>query len=46
MDWMESNMRTATETVVKRKGLKLSKFDEKWQELAPLRAKMSDLPSR
>jgi raffinose/stachyose/melibiose transport system substrate-binding protein len=44
MDWMESNVRTAAETVVKRKGLNLSKFDAKWQELAPLRAHVSELP--
>jgi raffinose/stachyose/melibiose transport system substrate-binding protein len=44
MDWMEKNVRTATETVVKRKHLNLTKFDEKWNELAPIRATETDLP--
>jgi raffinose/stachyose/melibiose transport system substrate-binding protein len=45
MDWMESNVRTATETVVRRKHLDLSKFDAKWRELAHLRAGVTELPS-
>jgi raffinose/stachyose/melibiose transport system substrate-binding protein len=45
MGWMETNVRTATETVVKRKGIDLSKFDAKWNELAPLRSKAVDLPA-
>lgn len=44
MDWMESNIHTATATVVKRKNIDLSKFDAKWAELAPIRARMSSLP--
>ena len=44
MGWMESNVRTASETVVRRKGLDLSKYEPKWRELAPLRARMKELP--
>ena len=45
MDWMEKNVRTASETVVRRKGLDLSKFEPKWRSLAPLRESMSELPA-
>lgn len=45
MDWMESNLSTASDTVVKRKGIDLSSFEPKWQEKAPLRAGMTGLPS-
>lgn len=44
MGWMESNMRTASETVVRRKQIDLSKFEPRWRELAPLRAGMKELP--
>jgi raffinose/stachyose/melibiose transport system substrate-binding protein len=44
MTWMESNVKTASETVVRRKRLDLAPYEAKWQELAPLRAKMEDLP--
>jgi len=45
MDWMETNVRTACETVVRRKQIDLSKFDARWNELAPLRAMYKGLPS-
>ncbi len=45
MTWMETNVRTAADTIVKRKKLKESKFDARWQELAPVRAKYTYLPS-
>ncbi len=45
MGWMETNVRTAAETVVKRKQIDLSKYDAEWQRLAPIRAKFTDLPS-
>ncbi|MFI5384581.1 MAG: ABC transporter substrate-binding protein [Fimbriimonadales bacterium] len=45
MGWMESNVRTATDTVVRRKHLDLSKYDAKWRELAPFRAHMEGLPT-
>jgi ABC-type glycerol-3-phosphate transport system substrate-binding protein len=44
MDWMESNIRTAADTVVRRKHIDLSKFEPAWQALAPMRAKMKGLP--
>jgi raffinose/stachyose/melibiose transport system substrate-binding protein len=44
MEWMESNVQSATETIVRRKHLNLTKFDAKWRELAPIRARMKDLP--
>jgi raffinose/stachyose/melibiose transport system substrate-binding protein len=44
MEWMETNVRTASETVVQRKHLDLSKFDSQWQKSAPMRAGMTELP--
>ncbi len=44
MAWMESNLRTASETVIRRKQIDLSPFEAKWRELQPLRDKMKDLP--
>lgn len=44
LDWMEKNVRTASETVVRRKGLDLSKFEPRWKETAPLRAGIEELP--
>ena len=44
IEWMEKNVRTASETVVRRKGLDLSKFEGAWQANAPLRAGMRELP--
>lgn len=45
MDWMDKDVRSATDTVVKRKGLDLSKFDSKWASLTATRAGYADLPS-
>lgn len=45
MTWMESNVRTAGETVVRRKGIDLSKYEAEWERLAPVRARMSGLPN-
>lgn len=45
LQWMESNVRSGSETVVRRKRLDLSKFESKWQELAPLRAGVAGLPA-
>lgn len=42
--WMENNVRTACETVVRRKGIDLSKLEGKWRELAPVRASSRELP--
>ncbi len=45
MAWMETNVKTACETIVRRKQIDLSKFEPKWKELAPLRAGVQELPS-
>lgn len=45
MDWMETNLRTATDTVVRRKQLDLSPLETSWNKLAPVRSKMTGLPS-
>jgi raffinose/stachyose/melibiose transport system substrate-binding protein len=44
MEWMEKNVRTASETVVRRKGIGLAKFEPKWRELAGVRNGMKELP--
>ncbi len=44
MDWMESNLKTACDTIVRRMQIDLSKFDGKWQQLAPLRQGYEGLP--
>lgn len=45
MDWMDTNLKTATDTVVRRKQLDLSPLEAKWNELAPVRSKMTGLPA-
>lgn len=45
LTWMESNLRTASETVVRRKNLDLSKFESAWEANAVLRARFRELPS-
>jgi raffinose/stachyose/melibiose transport system substrate-binding protein len=45
MDWMESNLNTATKTLLRRKNLDLSKLEAEWTRLAPLRSGMAGLPS-
>jgi hypothetical protein len=44
MDWMVSNVGTAASTVVRRKRVDTSVYEPKWQSLAPLRARMPELP--
>ncbi|RYG35785.1 carbohydrate ABC transporter substrate-binding protein [bacterium] len=44
MDWMVSNVDSATSTVVRRKNLDLAPLEESWWKLAPTRAGMTDLP--
>ncbi len=46
MEWMESNVRTASDTVIRRKQLDLSPMEKTWQSLSAARSKMVDLPSR
>jgi raffinose/stachyose/melibiose transport system substrate-binding protein len=45
MDWMVKNVDASIATVVRRKRLDLSPHERAWNELAPLRAQMEDLPS-
>ena len=45
MRWMESNVRSASQTIVRRKRLDLSKFEARWRELAPVRERMQGLPA-
>ncbi len=45
LDWMETNLRTASETVVKRKGIDLSALESKWAAKAKLRETMTGFPS-
>ncbi|MBI5708107.1 MAG: carbohydrate ABC transporter substrate-binding protein [Armatimonadetes bacterium] len=44
LDWMEANVRSACETVVRRKSIDLTAFESEWKRLAPLRAGMKELP--
>jgi endo-alpha-1,4-polygalactosaminidase (GH114 family) len=37
MRWMETNVRTATDTIVRRKGLDLQQFEEAWARKRELR---------
>jgi ABC-type glycerol-3-phosphate transport system substrate-binding protein len=45
MGWMETNVKTASDTVVRRKGIDLSKFEAAWRAAAPLRQRMKELPN-
>jgi len=45
MTWMETNVKTASDTVVRRKGLDLSKFEAAWQANEPLRSRLPELPT-
>jgi raffinose/stachyose/melibiose transport system substrate-binding protein len=45
MDWIVSNVATATSTVVRRKRLDISAYEPKWRELASVRAEMRELPT-
>ena len=44
MGWMESNLKIASETVVKRKHLDLSKFEPVWEKNESLRSPFGELP--
>jgi raffinose/stachyose/melibiose transport system substrate-binding protein len=44
MDWMVANVTSATSTVKRRKSLDMTPLQQKWNELAPLRATMEGLP--
>lgn len=45
MKWMETNIQTASETVVRRKNIDLSKFDARWKELEPIHSQLTELPT-
>ncbi len=45
LGWMESNLKTASETVVRRKKIDLSKFEPAWQANSTLREALGELPS-
>lgn len=44
MEWMETNVRTASETVVRRKNIDLSKFEAVWRANEELRRGVKELP--
>lgn len=46
MDWMESNVKSASDTVVRRMSLDLSKYEPKWQEGEALRSQFAELPKK
>ncbi len=45
MRWQEDNIRTATDNLILRKPMDMAKMQVRWDELAPARATMEDLPS-
>ena len=45
MEWQFKNVQSGCEKTVARKGVDLSVFDKRWQELAPVRDACIDLPS-
>lgn len=44
MDWQTDNLAAAAQTIIQRKNLNFDGFEKRWQELAPLRAKMAGMP--
>jgi raffinose/stachyose/melibiose transport system substrate-binding protein len=44
MQWQEDNIRAATENLRRRKPVDMAKLERVWQEKAPIRAKLKDLP--
>lgn len=45
MRWQEDNLRTAIDNLMFRKPMDMTKMQARWDELAPVRAAMEDLPS-
>jgi len=45
MRWQEDNLRTAIDNLMLRKPMDMAKMQARWDELAPARAEMEDLPS-
>ncbi len=46
LEWMETNVKTASETVVRRKNIDLSEFETKWQELQSEHTKLQEFPTK
>ena len=44
LEWQEGNIRSAGESLLRRKGTDLALFEDRWRELAPVRAGFTDLP--
>jgi len=44
LKWQEGNILTAGESLVRRQNVDLTAFEKRWDELAPLRAKMKGVP--
>ncbi len=44
LDWMEKDMTSAVESMLRRKDLDLTPYNERWDELAPMRADVKGLP--
>jgi len=44
LDWMQKNLDTASTTIIRRKNLDLAPLETSWQNLAPLRKTMKELP--
>ena len=44
MDWQTDNLAAAAQTIIQRKKLNFDGFEQRWQELAPVRAVMKGIP--
>ncbi len=44
MDWQTDNLAAAAQTITQRKKLNFDGFEQRWQELAPVRAVMKGIP--
>ena len=44
MEWQIKNVRSGCTKAVERKGMDISAFDKRWEELAPLREAYIGLP--
>lgn len=45
LDWMQKDLDTAADTIIRRKNLDLTPLDASWHHLAPLRETMKELPN-
>lgn len=44
MDWQTDNLAAAAQTIIQRKKLNFDGLEQRWQELAPVRAEMKGIP--